>query len=81
MIATPSWRSDGHAPTGPMAVDYVNTLPTTGDFRGAAAYHDKHFALEAVFTDTHRCSALAALGRLGTTPGALEWLAGRLPLR
>ena len=37
-----------HAPTGPMAVDYLRLLPPTGNGRGAAAYHDKRFALAAV---------------------------------
>jgi hypothetical protein len=36
-----------HQPTGPMATDYLARLPTTGDGQGAAAYHDKRFALLA----------------------------------
>jgi hypothetical protein len=38
-------RAIWHAPTGPMAVDYLARLPPTGDGRGAAAYHDKRFAI------------------------------------
>jgi hypothetical protein len=34
-------RAIPHAPTGPMAVDYLARLPPTGEGRGAAAYHDK----------------------------------------
>lgn len=40
-------RAVRHAPTGPMAVDYLAHLPKTGEGRGAAAYHDKRFALLA----------------------------------
>lgn len=41
----PKVRAIYHAPTGPMATDYLSTLPATGDGHGAAAYHDKRFAL------------------------------------
>lgn len=34
-----------HAPTGPMAIDYLTRLPKTGGHRGAAAYHDKRHVL------------------------------------
>src|SRR5881398_1022573 len=40
-------RAVRHVPTGPMAVDYLARLSPTGDGRGAAAYHDKRFALIA----------------------------------
>jgi hypothetical protein len=40
-------RAIRHSPTGPMAVDYLARLPPTGEGRGAAAYHDKRFALLA----------------------------------
>ena len=36
-----------HAPTGPMAADYLARLAPTGGNRGAAAYHDKRFAILA----------------------------------
>jgi hypothetical protein len=36
-----------HQPTGPMAADYLQRLPATGESRGAAAYHDKRFAVAA----------------------------------
>lgn len=34
-------------PSGPMAKDYLEKLPPTGEEWGAAAYHDKRFALAA----------------------------------
>jgi hypothetical protein len=40
-----------HTPTGPMAVDYLERLPATGNNRGAAAYHDKRFAIQAALKD------------------------------
>jgi hypothetical protein len=40
-------RALRHAPTGPMAADYLARIPATGQGRGAAAYHDKRFALLA----------------------------------
>jgi hypothetical protein len=40
-------RAIAHTPTGPMATDYLARLPATGAGRGAAAYHDKRFALLA----------------------------------
>jgi hypothetical protein len=40
-------RAIHHTPTGPMADDYLKNLPPTGQNRGAAAYHDKRFALMA----------------------------------
>jgi hypothetical protein len=40
-------RAIAHQPTGPMATDYLAVLPPTGEGRGAAAYHDKRFALMA----------------------------------
>lgn len=38
-------RAVRHVPTGPMAVDYLRRLPATGNHQGAAAYHDKRFAI------------------------------------
>src|SRR5207342_478654 len=40
-------RAVPHQPTGPMAVDYLQRAIATGDSNGAAAYHDKRFALQA----------------------------------
>ena len=44
-------RAIHHVPTGPMAVDYLAHLPKTGEGRGAAAYHDKRFALLAALKE------------------------------
>lgn len=35
-----------HTPTGPMASDYLRDHAATGNHQGAAAYHDKRFALQ-----------------------------------
>jgi hypothetical protein len=40
-----------HQPTGPMALDFLTSLPPTGNGRGAPAYHDKRFALEAALKE------------------------------
>lgn len=34
-----------HAPTGPMAVDYLARLPRVGNGNGTASYHDKRFVM------------------------------------
>ena len=44
-------QSIRHTPTGPMAVDYLERLRATKSYRGAAAYHDKRFAIEAALRD------------------------------
>ena len=60
-----------HAPTGPMAVDFLTKLPSTGT--GRPAYHDKRFVLQAalrefdsaIFVDADtRISSLPKLPRL-----------------
>ncbi len=63
-----------------MAVDYLERMPPTGGGRGAAAYHDKRFALlsalqefdTAIFLDAD--SRLGALPRLGVFPPGLAVL-------
>jgi len=73
-------RAVRHAPTGPMAVDYLQRFPATGDGRGAAAYHDKRFALlaalqhfdTAVFVDAD--SRIAPLPPLPVFPPGLAVL-------
>jgi hypothetical protein len=66
------FRAVHHEPTGPMAVDYLERLPLTGNNRGAAAYHDKRFALmgalelhdTAIFLDADsRISQLPSMDR------------------
>jgi hypothetical protein len=73
-------RAIRHAPTGPMAVDYLARLAPTGAGRGAAAYHDKRFALlaalegfdTAIYVDAD--SRIAGLPPLGDFPSGLAVL-------
>jgi hypothetical protein len=73
-------RAIKHLPTGPMAEDYLARLPRTGDGRGAAAYHDKRFALlaglqefdTAIFVDAD--SRITDLPQLGVFPPGLAVL-------
>lgn len=44
-------RAIHHVPTGPMAIDFLTTLPPTGNGRGRPAYHDKRFALRAALEE------------------------------
>ena len=73
-------RAIRHAPTGPMAVDYLARLPPTGEGRGAAAYHDKRFALLAALQDFDTAiyvdadSHISALPPLGVFPSGLAVL-------
>jgi hypothetical protein len=73
-------RAIRHAPTGPMAVDYLTRLPPTGEGRGAAAYHDKRFALLAALQDFDTAvyvdadSRISRLPRLGVFPSGLAVL-------
>jgi hypothetical protein len=57
-----------HVPTGPMAVDYLKLLPPTGDGRGAAAYHDKRFALLAALEDFDTAVYVDADSRISRLP-------------
>lgn len=61
-------RAIHHAPTGPMAIDYLQRLPATGNGRGAAAYHDKRFALLAALRDFDTAIFVDADSRLGPLP-------------
>ena len=61
-------RAIRHVPTGPMAVDYLTRLAPTGDNRGAAAYHDKRFALLAALQDFDTAIFLDADSRLDAAP-------------
>jgi len=73
-------RAIGHAPTGPMAVDYLERIGPTGNNRGAAAYHDKRFALRhaleghdtAIYLDAD--SRISRLPPLGAFPPGLSVL-------
>lgn len=57
-----------HLPTGPMALDYLQRHPATGDGRGAAAYHDKRFALQAALADFDTAIFVDADSRIGALP-------------
>ncbi len=63
-----SVRAIRHAPTGPMAVDYRERLSPTGDGSGAAAYHDKRFAVRAALEDFETAIFVDADSRLGALP-------------
>jgi hypothetical protein len=53
-----------HAATGPMAIDYLGKFPPTGNGRGAAAYHDKRFALQATLRNYQTAIFLDADSRV-----------------
>jgi hypothetical protein len=61
-------RAIRHVPTGPMAIDYLERFAPTGNGRGAAAYHDKRFALQAALQDFETAIFLDADSRLGPLP-------------
>jgi hypothetical protein len=61
-------RAIRHAPTGPMARDYLERLAPTGNNRGAAAYHDKRFAVHAALRDFETAIFLDADSRVGGRP-------------
>jgi hypothetical protein len=61
-------RAIRHAPTGPMAVDYLARLPPTGEGRGAAAYHDKRFALLAALKEYETAIYVDADCRIDALP-------------
>jgi hypothetical protein len=73
-------RTIKHNATGPMAADYLAHLPPTGEGRGAAAYHDKRFAILAALEDYDTAiyldadSRIAALPSLGGFPSGLSVL-------
>jgi hypothetical protein len=61
-------RAIRHAPTGPMAIDYLRRLSPTGNGDGAAAYHDKRFALLAALQAFDTAIFVDADSRIGTLP-------------
>lgn len=61
-------RAIRHSPTGPMAVDYLSRLPPTGEGRGAAAYHDKRFALKAALEEHDTAIFVDADSRIEDLP-------------
>jgi hypothetical protein len=69
-------RTLAHQPTGPMAVDYVQRGIATGDSQGAAAYHDKRFALQAALEHFETAIFLDADSRVSTLPPVAHYPAG-----
>lgn len=65
-----------HEPTGPMAVDYLSYLPATGQGRGAAAYHDKRFAMLAGLEDFDTVIYVDADSRITNLPENNPFQAG-----
>jgi hypothetical protein len=61
-------RAIFHQPTGPMAVDYRERLAATGNSQGAAAYHDKRFALMAALEVASTALFLDADSRVAELP-------------
>lgn len=57
-----------HTATGPMAADYLHHLAPTGNDRGAAAYHDKRFAVQAALQDFDTAIFLDADSRVEALP-------------
>jgi len=51
-----------------MAVDYLSLLPPTGEGRGAAAYHDKRYALMAALQDFDTAVFIDADSRIDDLP-------------
>jgi hypothetical protein len=69
-------RAIRHRPTGPMAADYLRRLPATGNQQGAAAYHDKRFAIAATLRDFDCAIFVDADSRLSERPDASTVPAG-----
>ncbi len=57
-------RAVAHTPTGPMAADYHRLEIETGCATGAAAYHDKRFALKAALENFETAIFVDADSRL-----------------
>lgn len=67
-FATLPVRAIHHTPTGPMAVDYLARLSPTGQGRGAAAYHDKRFAMMAALENYDTAIYVDADSRITGSP-------------
>jgi hypothetical protein len=61
-------RAVHHRPTGPMAIDYQQHLAQTGNGDGAAAYHDKRFAVQAALQEFDTAIFFDADSRLSVAP-------------
>ncbi len=69
-------RAIRHQPTGPMAVDYLRRLGPTGNGQGAAAYHDKRFAIRAALRDFDTAIFFDADSRVPGLPLAASYPPG-----
>jgi hypothetical protein len=65
-----------HVPTGPMATDFLKTISTTGNGRGAPAYHDKRFAIQAALREFDTAIFIDADSRLTALPTLPNFRAG-----
>jgi hypothetical protein len=61
-------RAIRHAPTGPMASDFLTRLPVTGPGRGRPAYHDKRFVLQAALSEFDSAIFVDADSRITSLP-------------
>lgn len=61
-------RAIQHVPDGPMAIDFQAKLRGTGGGRGAAAYHDKRFALKAALEQFDTAIFIDADSRFNSLP-------------
>jgi hypothetical protein len=59
-----------------MAMDYLASLPPTGEGRGAAAYHDKRFALIAALQDFDTAIYVDADSRITALPPLASFPSG-----
>jgi hypothetical protein len=69
-------RAVPHRPTGPMAIDYRQHLAHTGNGNGAAAYHDKRFALQAALQEFDTAIFFDADSRIDALPPISSFPAG-----
>lgn len=61
-------RAIRHVPVGPMAIDFLTTLPGTGNGRGGPAYHDKRFAVQAALEEFETAIFVDADTRIRSMP-------------
>jgi hypothetical protein len=61
-------RAIRHVPTGPMAIDFLTTLPASINGTGRPAYHDKRFVLAAALQEFETAIFIDADTRMKSTP-------------
>jgi hypothetical protein len=69
-------RAIRHVPTGPMAIDFLTKLHGTGGGRGAPAYHDKRFAIQAALKEFDTAIFIDADTRIKSLPRLPRFLPG-----